>query len=74
LTRASVLGQQSWSAARKNDDFPAFRPHLERILQLKREEAQAIGFETCAYDVLLDDYEPDGRRSAVSAECADEGG
>jgi carboxypeptidase Taq len=59
LARAAVLGQQAWQAARENDDFPAFRPLLERMIELKRQQAQALGYPQCPYDALLDDYEPD---------------
>ncbi len=58
LARLSVLGQQAWVVARKNDDFASFRPLLERIVELKQQQAAAIGYEECAYDALLDDYEP----------------
>ena len=33
-------------------------PLLETTFALKREEAEAIGYEDCPYDALLDDYEP----------------
>lgn len=58
LTRASVLGQQAWVEARKNDDFATFAPILERIVNLKRQQADAIGYADCPYDALLDDFEP----------------
>lgn len=58
LTRASVLGQQAWVEARKNDDFATFSPILEKIVALKRQQADAIGDADCRYDALLDDFEP----------------
>jgi carboxypeptidase Taq len=58
LTRASVLGQQAWVEARRNDDFATFAPILERIVNLKRQQAEAIGYADCPYDALLDDFEP----------------
>ncbi|MCA9145114.1 MAG: carboxypeptidase M32 [Planctomycetaceae bacterium] len=58
LTRASVLGQQAWVEARKNDDFATFAPILEKIVTLKRQQADAIGYTDCPYDALLDDFEP----------------
>jgi carboxypeptidase Taq len=58
LTRAEVLGQQAWVKARQENDFSAFQPFLENNLALRREQADAIGFESSPYDVLLDDYEP----------------
>lgn len=58
LTRASVLGQQAWVEARKNDDFATFAPILEKIVSLKQQQAEAIGYDECPYDALLDDFEP----------------
>lgn len=67
LTRASVLGQQAWTEARKNDDFAAFAPVLEKIYGLKRQQAEAVGYESCPYDALLDDFEPDAKTEDVAA-------
>jgi len=65
LTRATVLGQQAWVEARQKNDFPAFRPFLEKIFQLKRDEAAALGYTGSPYDPLLDDYEPEATAAAV---------
>ena len=66
LSRAAVLGQRAWVDARKNNNFASFAPRLEHIVSLKREQAAAIGYEHCAYDVLLDDFEPSERTHNVS--------
>jgi carboxypeptidase Taq len=50
--------QNAWQEARAKNDFASFRPHLERVIALKR---QYVGFFPPAahpYDVLLDDFEP----------------
>lgn len=65
LTRAAVLGQQAWVEARRASDFPSFAPMLERILGLKREQADAVGYRECRYDALLDDYEPGATTAEV---------
>jgi carboxypeptidase Taq len=70
LTRACVLGQQAWTDARKNDDFAFFLPHLERIFQLKREQAEAAGYRDEPYDALLDDFEPQTRTADVAGVLA----
>lgn len=57
LARVSVLAQQAWVEARKDNDFPRFRPHLEKIVDLKRQEAAAFGYTDTPYDPLLDDFE-----------------
>lgn len=66
LSRVSVLGQQAWVEARRNDDYTAFQPILEKIVRLKREQAAAIGYGDCPYDPLLDDYEPGASTAAVT--------
>ncbi len=65
LARASVLGQQAWQDARRQDDFCLFQPHLEKMLRLKQQEAEALGYQDSPYDALLDDYEPDARTAHV---------
>jgi carboxypeptidase Taq len=66
ITRTSVLGQQAWVDARKRDDFASFQPLLEKMVGLKRAEADALGYEECRYDALLDNYEPAARTSEVT--------
>ena len=58
LARATTLAQQVWGEARAKSDYAAFCPHLQKILDLKRREAAALGTGATAYDALLDDYEP----------------
>jgi carboxypeptidase Taq len=70
LARTAVLGQQVWVAARKNDDFAAFQPILTKTIDLKRQEAAALGYPECPYDALLDEYEPDARTSQIAGVLA----
>ncbi|MFN0054567.1 MAG: carboxypeptidase M32 [Planctomycetales bacterium] len=59
LSKTSTLAQQAWIGARKRSDFRAFLPWLDKIVALKREEAQAVGFAGgVPYDALLDAFEP----------------
>jgi carboxypeptidase Taq len=71
LSRASVLGQQSWTTARKNNDFASFAGVLSEIIKLKREQAEAVGYVNSPYDALLDDYEP-GETTANVASVLEE--
>ncbi|MBI5250833.1 MAG: carboxypeptidase M32 [Desulfomonile tiedjei] len=57
IARAAAEGQSVWEKARPENDWKLFEPYLERIVGLKREEAQALGFENEPYDALLDAYE-----------------
>jgi carboxypeptidase Taq len=65
LARMAILGQQAWQEARQKDDFPSFRPLLEKMIDLKRQQAAALGYPQCAYDALLDEYEPEELTASV---------
>ncbi len=71
LTRASVLGQQAWVKARKENDFASFSPHVEKLYGLKRQQAECLGYREHPYDALLDDFEPEANTSEVTAVLAD---
>ena len=70
LSRAATLGEQTWVEARKANDFAMFRPRLQCMLELKRQEAAALGYTTTPYDPLLDDYEPHATTAEVSTVLA----
>ena len=56
--RASRPGR----SPRAEADFSLFKRQLERLVSLRREEADAVGYEGGErYDALLDQYEPDMR-------------
>ena len=42
LARTTSLAQQEWIAARSEARFERFRPWLEKIIQLKRQEAACL--------------------------------
>ncbi|MCA9052651.1 MAG: carboxypeptidase M32 [Planctomycetaceae bacterium] len=68
LSRVTTLSQQAWVQARKARDFGQFHPWLERVVTLKREEADAVGCGAgIPYDALLDDYEPGMTSAQVAA-------
>lgn len=55
--KACALAQVAWEEAKEAADFARFRPHLERVLDLTRQTAAAIGTPN-PYDALLEDFEP----------------
>ncbi len=67
LARSTAVSQQAWKGAREESDFARFRPHLERLVDLLRRKAEALGYEETPYDALLDEYEPEMRTSQVRA-------
>lgn len=58
ITKTTSLAQGEWMIARKNSDFKHFLPWLEKVIDLKRQVAEAYGYEGEPYNALLDDYEP----------------
>ncbi len=58
LARARGVAYEAWTEARPASDFRILQPHLERLVSLKIEEADALGYEEERYDALLDHYEP----------------
>jgi carboxypeptidase Taq len=71
MARAASVGQQAWVAARRDSDFASFVPYLERNFELVRRYVDCFDEYECAYDPLIDDYEP-GARTAEVARVFDE--
>jgi carboxypeptidase Taq len=66
LARVTTLAQQDWVVAREGADFSRFRPSLERIVALRRAEADAVGYVDEPYDALLDEHEAGATTRAMS--------
>ncbi|MGE5519159.1 MAG: carboxypeptidase M32 [Candidatus Dadabacteria bacterium] len=47
----------SWIEARKQNSFVVYQGNLEKLVDLKRKEAELLGYKQHPYDALLDDYE-----------------
>lgn len=71
LARTTTRAQQVWQQARQANDFAAFQPWLEKVVGLKREEAQAVGYRAAPYDALLDEYEPGATTADITRVFAD---
>jgi carboxypeptidase Taq len=71
IARTVTRAQAVWQEARQRSDFATFAPWLEKIVALKREEAQAVGYRESPYDALLDEYEPGATAREITAVFAD---
>ncbi len=60
LAITSSRSLMAWRSARLENDFARFRPHVEKIVSLKRQVAEAIrdSENESLYDSLLEEYEP----------------
>tara|TARA_A100001037_G_scaffold269801_1_gene264219 strand:+ start:1259 stop:2752 length:1494 start_codon:yes stop_codon:yes gene_type:complete len=67
LSEACSKCELVWRDARAENDFPAVRPYLERVVELTRQSAQAKSERLgCApYDALLDQFDPGSRSENI---------
>jgi carboxypeptidase Taq len=65
LAEVRALSYQAWTEARPASDFKMLEPHLRRLVDLKKSEADAVGYEGERYDALIDVYEPDATAHEV---------
>lgn len=71
IAKTSTLAKGAWAEAREKDAFDLFAPHLSRLVDLKRQVAEHIGYDGEPYDALMDEFEPGARAEAVAALFAD---
>lgn len=65
LSRARSLAEPAWARAREGSDWAVFVPHLEKLLDLRREAAEHLGYEDHPYDAMLDLFEPGAKKARI---------
>jgi carboxypeptidase Taq len=58
LAELEATAYQVWTEARPANDFGMLVPLLKRMIEMKKEQADILGWEEERYDALLDDFEP----------------
>ena len=60
LARATAIAESQWLAARRDNNFALFAPHLEEVLLLVRDKAALLGqaLNLPPYDALVDEFSP----------------
>ncbi|MEN3041409.1 MAG: carboxypeptidase M32 [Bacteroidia bacterium] len=53
FSEAASYAQRAWADAKSRSDFESFRPHLEKLVYLSREKAEALGYQHEPYEALL---------------------
>lgn len=48
----------SWQQAKERSDFSLFAPHLEKLVALKLQECELLGYKDHPYDALINQHEP----------------
>lgn len=67
LARLTSQAQHIWGEARRKSDFSLLAPYLEKIITMKRNEADYLGYEDTPYDALLDGFEPEMTTAQLKA-------
>ncbi|SFP98620.1 carboxypeptidase M32 [Tranquillimonas alkanivorans] len=62
----SAVAGAAWAEARAKGDFALFRPHLEEIVGLARQEAEALGHDGHPYDPMAQVFEPGETAASLS--------
>ncbi len=57
MARTTSLAKQAWFKAKKQKKFALFKPHLEKLVKLKRKEAKYLNLPGHKYNSLLDQFE-----------------
>ncbi|MCY7291199.1 MAG: carboxypeptidase M32, partial [Ferruginibacter sp.] len=57
LSSAINVGYHAWIHARKENSFSIFEKPLQEIINLKKQEADLLGYEKHPYDALMNDYD-----------------
>ena len=71
LALTSSLARKTWVKAREESRFSMFAPYLTKLLELRRQEAEYLGYDGEPYDALMDEYEPGAKTAQVAAVFAD---
>jgi len=67
FTRITALSQQAWEKARAESDFAQFEPHLNKVVELRKQYAEFFAPYGHPYDPLLDFFEPGMKTTEVKA-------
>jgi carboxypeptidase Taq len=71
IAKVTTVAHEVWADARKKSDFSVFLPYVEKIIKLKQQQAEAVGYEKHPYDALLDDFEPGATIETVAKVFSD---
>lgn len=65
FARITTIATQTWQEARADNDFSKFKPHLEKIVEMRRQFAEFFAPYDHVYDPLIDYYEPGVKTAEV---------
>ncbi|HLO70202.1 MAG TPA: carboxypeptidase M32 [Flavipsychrobacter sp.] len=57
ITQQTSASYNAWIQSRKENKFSIYAPELDKMIQLKKQQASMYGYESNPYNALLDEYE-----------------
>jgi len=63
--QTTTMAHEAWVEAKTKSDFTIFKPHLEKIVDLRKQYAALFKPYDHVYDPLLDDFEPGMKTAEV---------
>ena len=70
LSHAQTLATHAWGQARKNNDWKTFKPHLQKLIDLKKREASFYKTKK-PYDAMIQLYDKEFSSSEITALFSD---
>ncbi|MEM1318866.1 MAG: carboxypeptidase M32 [Bacteroidota bacterium] len=70
-SKANSAAYDAWLKAREANDYGVYREPLQAVVEIKREEAELLGYEDHPYDSLMEAFEPGARVKALDVLFAD---
>ncbi|CUH53761.1 carboxypeptidase M32 [Shimia marina] len=67
IAKVTSRSQGIWAQARSDEDVAGFLPTLQEVVNLKRQEGQALAAGGDVYDAMVDDYEPEMTAAEIAA-------
>ncbi|PRY74998.1 carboxypeptidase Taq [Yoonia maritima] len=67
LAKTTSLAHRTWAQCRADENVTGFLPVLQKVVDLRKEEAAAVAGNADPYDALLDDYEAGATGASIGA-------
>lgn len=73
IRRSQLISEayHAWIKARQANDFNLFKTPLSKVVAIKREETEILGYQDHPYNALLDEFEPGAKTKDLDALFAD---
>ena len=67
IAKTTSLAHRVWATSRSDEDVASYLPILEKVVDLRKQEANALAAGGDHYDALLNDYEPGATGAEIAA-------